>query len=425
MSGVTLGKLLSAGKNRVDILFSLKKENEGDERATLHECGEEELLGHFALRLTAALSENRIFKNWFLESEGDLFERRFRGSSYKEKVQETILRDLFGEIRIGWSRVLGETNMDRETLRKEIRSVLKREPRSRIIAFPFEKVPEMLKERKGVLVNGWLVTSQRRNGYYPSNISSAAKKGFQRQLEEKIEEVAETVARQKKDENDLKPLAKKLANYWKKNRKQRSFRSNFEGEELEDRKLYERVDLFPLCMSLLYRDIKVEGYLSHEGRLQLGFFLKELGMSVEEQLQFWYENSVDDAGMSWKEFKNGPGYQVRHIYGLVGGGIDYNAPKCETIINRYFCPFASLPQMELKEELSSEGSSSAKNRIVEKARNGSYQTACGIHLQEKHGTNSKRGGRLRIYHPLQYVKESYNKSENGEVEGNHEKQGKN
>lgn len=387
----------------------MKTENEESNAPNPHNYSEGELLGHLAFRLTAALSENRIFKNWLLESEGDLFEIRFRGV-YEEKVKENILRDLFGTLLIGWKRISDETGMDRRTLRRELTHVLKRDPGSKIIAFPFEKVPEMLKERKGVLVNGWLITGWLKRGYQGSNVSSVAKRAFQRKLEDKIRNISKKIERDTEEKEDLKTLAIKLADYWKKNRAHDTFRSTFEGEELENKKLYERVDLFPLCMALLYRDIIKKGYLPHEGRLQLGFFLKEVGMNVEEQLQFWYEHSVDDAGMSWKEFKNGPGYQVRHLYGLVGGGIDYNAPKCETIINRYICPFANLSQMKLKEKISSEMSASSKQKIVEKARKGNYQTACGTHLQEKHGSHSNQKEYLRIYHPIQYVKIAYKRS---------------
>ncbi|NIQ06417.1 MAG: hypothetical protein GWO20_12045 [Candidatus Korarchaeota archaeon] len=408
-----MGKLLSQGKKRIDLLISLRTK---EKITTDFSLTEEELIGHLALRISAALTDDLAFENWLLESEGDLFETRFRSERGKNK---NILRDLFGEVLIGWGRVIGKLGIGRKKLTVELNRVLGRPPSPHgigIIAFPFEKVPELVANRRGLLFKGWLITcwlQRYKRGY---SISSAAKKEYQRQLRKRINQIAQKMEDQSASTEDLQSVAQEIVNYWKSKRRKevRGWRT---GPKLKNGKLYERVDLFPLCMSVLYSRITEEGYLGHGNRLQLGFFLKAIGMEVEEQLRFWYKFSVDDTGMSWKEFKAGPGYQIRHLYGLEGSGIDYKPPKCDTIINRYFCPYASLSQTELKKELDRVlPDSDQKERIRELSRRGEFQNACGLFLAEK--TNSSN--RKRIYHPLQFVRLASQSSGKEEVKQNGE-----
>lgn len=372
------------------------------------------MLGHIALRITAAISDSLAFRNWFLEKEGDIFGERLRREN--TKVVKLILNELFGSVLIGWREITQTVLIEKQRLYNEIFSQVRVKHPSKyyttpsgIVGFPFEKVPTLIKRRRGVLIDGWLITSW--NNTFP-----AAKKRYQQKLRKKVEKITEKTGEEEKSKGIL-PLVRKLAQYWKNNRRESIIRSG--KDRLKGENLYERISLFPLCMLLLYRRITEEGYLSHEGRLQLGFFLKGLGMDVDKQLRFWYDYSVDDAGMSWKEFQNGPGYQIRHIYGMEGGGIDYNVPKCETIINRYFCPYANLEQVELKKELGKRLSDESQvNKINKASREGDFQRACALHLEEI----TKNPYKKRIYHPLQFVRLA-RKFKMREEESNAEKDG--
>lgn len=303
--------------------------------------------------------------------------------------------------------------MAKREIHDEIFNVLNKSPSFDdplgVVAFPFEGVPTMVKNRRGILVNGWLITAWLKR-ITRDPVSAAAKKAYQQKLREKIKRISQ---KKKEEQEDIYPLVQEITSYWD-SKQERHFQYTGEKETLEGKKVYQRVGLFPLCMSILHKKIIKEGYLSHEGRLQLGFFLKGLDMPVKEQLRFWYEYSVDDAGMSWEEFKRGPGYQVRHLYGLEGSGIDYNVPKCETIINGYFCPYANLSQVELRNELTARLSTDSKvTKIIELARNGRFQRACAHYLEEAIG--AKKVG--TIYHPMQFVRKAFKTTNEEEAEG--------
>jgi DNA primase large subunit len=44
---------------------------------------------------------------------------------------------------------------------------------------------------------------------------------------------------------------------------------------------------FPLCMHIMYDRLASESHLKHNGRLELGLFLKAIGMPLEQALLFW------------------------------------------------------------------------------------------------------------------------------------------
>ncbi|MHA1355871.1 MAG: hypothetical protein ACTSR1_11935 [Candidatus Heimdallarchaeota archaeon] len=110
--------------------------------------------------------------------------------------------------------------------------------------------------------------------------------------------------------------------------------------DMDDYDLYNRQDIFPQCMLDLYNEVMSKGHIGHSDRFQLGLFLKKMGMSVDAQLKFWYNNAVDNVGMTYEQFAHGPaGYIIRHMYGLEGGEVDYDAPGCSTIQGEYYCTF--------------------------------------------------------------------------------------
>jgi len=73
---------------------------------------------------------------------------------------------------------------------------------------------------------------------------------------------------------------------------------------------------FPPCMKRLYGKVRTESHIKHWGRLQLGLFLKGLGLAYEDALRWWKQEFTRK--MSLEKFDKDYKYTIDHYYGRVG-----------------------------------------------------------------------------------------------------------
>lgn len=182
---------------------------------------------------------------------------------------------------------------------------------------------------------------------------------------------------------------------------------------------------FPLCMKHIYGVLKTTHHLKHACRLQLGLFLKGIGLTYEDAMNFWRDEFTKkiDSGKFEKDYA----YNIKHMYGLVGQRTSYSPYSCLKIINssvgpgeQQGCPYKHWDPVYLRSKLNEVGISSegkylsfnlANNfermllgveDIVDAATKGHFQIACGKYFQYTHGQENKNG----INHPNQYFEDS-------------------
>ena len=400
---IDFDELLIYGKKRIEKLANL---NSIDQTERFHQP--EDFIGHLVLRITAAITEDKIFTNWFVEKEGDLFQKMFDNETFSVKIN--ILKDLFnGEFYIDIKEIASTLNLNtnEEQLRILVGGSLplrkKLLPSDILVAVKYYYVPRLLRERLGYIKHGWLVAPLRL-------IRGDVKGHFQKKLRNKINALKEKLIDDEKRSLLFKEMAEEIFNYWKKTATSKSFYDdNFFSEE---KKLYTQLEYYPPCMKDLISKLRTTGYLSHSERLQLGLFLKRLGMSLDEQLEFWYKNAVDNIGISRDEFEKKAGYIIRHIYGLEGSRKDYEAPKCETVINRYYCFFSSNDLSSIKTFLKEQNiGKSVIDNIIEEVRNRDYRSACSKFLSGKFNVRYKKP----MSHPLLFFRIAYRSQRKREI----------
>lgn len=147
--------------------------------------------------------------------------------------------------------------------------------------------------------------------------------------------------------------------------------------------------LFPPCMRNMHDFVSNNHMLMHDGRLQYTSFLKGAGMSLNDSIMYFKKEYTKKVDLS--RFDREYAYYIKHVYGKVGSGTDYNAYSCEKIINSgrpgpgtcHGCPFRSGDKEYIRQTIAKYkgvGKENLKGSVIEsiiaKATDKHYKSAC-------------------------------------------------
>lgn len=112
---------------------------------------------------------------------------------------------------------------------------------------------------------------------------------------------------------------------------------------------------FPPCMKALHQVLKQQHHLKHYGRLQLGLFLKGIGLTMDESLRYWKQEFTKKNDIDADKFEKNYAYNIRHSYGAEGKRNDYRPWNCNKTINLtqpgngeyHGCPFKTFSEENL------------------------------------------------------------------------------
>ena len=166
---------------------------------------------------------------------------------------------------------------------------------------------------------------------------------------------------------------------------------------------------FPLCMRNLYGHLKDAHHLRHAGRMQLGLFLKGIGLKLEDAMAFWRAEFCKK--IPGEQFEKQYAYSIRHNYGREGKRADYTPYSCMKVImstpgtgEHHGCPYRTFSEDNLRAALRGMRlSPAAVSDVLDKVRGKHYQLACGAAFAGAHGGCACDAG---IQHPNQYFSES-------------------
>lgn len=373
----------------------------------------EEIGGHLLLRL--AVSTDPRLSSWLVEVEGDLFEFRFI-SSNKSEERIQVLKDLYGQDNVKTTEEINELfkiNLNREFnladsvyrsgkyAKSKQKYGLKVKVLDTRLAVRFHKIPKVVGAKKALLYKGWGIVRL-------ADIRLAVKREFEKQLKDVIEKSKVLIEKDEDLEVTVKPIKDRISKIARSTRYSGDFKNlGFADGDA----IHTKPDIFPPCIQELVATLQAKGHLSHVENWQLGTFLKRIGMSVDDQLRFWYSNSIDNVGMSYDEFVQRVGYQINHIYGKTGGGVDYDPPSCKTCINGYYCYWAHKKLEDINEDIKvkmSKRNSEVVDKAIEEISrliiNQRYQSACARYFTLLTGWKV-RG--FQINHMLKYSQDAY------------------
>lgn len=127
---------------------------------------------------------------------------------------------------------------------------------------------------------------------------------------------------------------------------------------------------FPPCMKNIHEILRKEHHLRHYGRLYYGLFLKSIGLSLEDALNFFREEFIKKT--TPEKFQKEYAYNIRYNYGKEGRKVVGKAYGCTKIINdnppgpadTHGCPFKHFDQNNLKQMLRRHGIEENKSTEV-------------------------------------------------------------
>ncbi|KAI9483560.1 MAG: eukaryotic and archaeal DNA primase, large subunit-domain-containing protein [Benjaminiella poitrasii] len=360
----------------------------------LYEERRKDHISHFVLRMAYCRSED--LREWFLNQETALFKYRFEQESFEEK------KNFLQHLDLNW-RMLSDEK--KESMREELEICSK--PKTGIAVedyvsnetffeVDFEKVPHMISNRSVYVKGG--------KAYVPLNDQiNLVMMEFKNHLSRALEATSKLLPRLEEDDR-LKPILLNVEKQYT-GKTYDDFvvtNGNISAKDVEP--LVQRHA--PLCMRNLQDALKANKHLKHEGRLQYGLFLKGIGLSVGEALNFWrsaFSNITDD------KFRKDYSYNIRYNYGLEGKRVNYKPYSCMKIITsnppsvgeHHGCPFRHFSSGNLEARLRKDGiNGNHVQEILELVREKHYQLACTRHFEVTYPDNKEKID--IIEHPNQY-----------------------
>ncbi|CAG7903843.1 unnamed protein product [Brassica rapa] len=413
LKGVSDG--LARGKNPKemdDVVDALWKEHMRHSDAS--EMLNKDIISHFVIRLVYCRSDE--LKKWFLSMETALFRHRFRLRNFEAQ------RAIVGEFGLPYKAVTGaELESLKERLGQVVRSLGQISPSVvndiccvsvcffSFLSFaveavyykvPFEEVPDLVAGRRVLIQKGHAFVAG-------SQLVSLVVTQFRSHISKALiltnRKWMTTIREREKDR--LTPIVEALS-------------TTYVGPDYSQSNDYADISLkdidqvskssFPLCMRHLFEKLREDHHLKHGGRMQLGLFLKGVGLKLDDALAFWRAEFSKKVGS--ERFDKEYAYGIRHNYGKEGKRTDYTPYACQKIISsapgvgdHHGCPYRHFSEDNLRAALGRMGlSSRGMEDVMDKVRNKHYQLACTLTFEAVYGTSCDVG----INHPNQYFEES-------------------
>ncbi|CAH9085949.1 unnamed protein product [Cuscuta epithymum] len=387
---------LSRGKKPEEmskLVLGLWKDNMRHSHAS--EDIEKDIISHFVLRLVYCRTEE--LRRWFLSAETTLF--RYRYQNETTAVQRTIAADL----DLSYKAL---SNAEFEGIQDKLSQVARSigQPFSKAEAIfykvPFEEVPELVAGRRVYIHKG--------NAYIAAHqLVSFVINQFRSNLSKALaltnRKWTSMIREQEKDR--LTPIVEALSTSYL----GPDYNQPQENTEISLKDIDQAAKTsFPLCMRHLFEKLREDHHLKHGGRLQLGLFLKGVGIKLDDALAFWKSEFSKKVGA--ERFDKEYAYSVRHYYGKEGKRMDCTPYSCQKLISltpgigdHHGCPYRHFSEENLRAALNRMGVGHlALEDVMGKVRNRHYQVACTLTFEAIHGSPCDAG----ISHPNQYYTDS-------------------
>eukprot|EP00808_Paulinella_micropora_P016238 g27061.t1 len=367
-------------KNRADLLKDIL------EASRKHEITDPEAdqISHFILRLAYCRSPE--LRTWFMKYELLLFRARFEYSA-------SDVEGFFNENDLKYKPLSAEEFT--QDLRNNLALIPGHADSLDYYKVPFEEATDLVKYRNVHLVRGHAYVSRK-------HLGSLVAGKFRTYLSKQLTITNRATASLRRDQR-VGPMLSALSRM-----SGPAYKSNFTGGSVTKEQLPMLSEQsFPLCMHMLYKGLKKDNHLKHGGRMQLGLFLKAIGLSLDDALHFWRSSFAPKTPPD--KFDKQYAYNVRHNYGKEGRRTSYTPYGCMKIIqatpgpaDHHGCPFRHSERPTLRAKLGERRvPGHVAKEILQLVEGQHYQLACRKYFEATHpgaGAHAEEVGN----HPNKY-----------------------
>ncbi|XP_072856335.2 DNA primase large subunit [Pogona vitticeps] len=356
-----------------------------------HERRRKDHISHFILRLAYCQTEE--LRRWFIQQEMDLFRYRFI------QLSDELAKKFLEYANLAYDVAL-------ETEKKDIDVDLRYvTPEADVNSCIFYKVPfcdaaDLVRARKVFFHGGYAYVLHQ-------DFLSIVLNNYRTKLSKALALTARSLPMVQTDER-LQPLLSHLSHAYV--GPDYSFEKNIGKISLQQIDALS-VKSFPPCMRQLHKALRDNHHLRHGGRMQYGLFLKGIGLTLEQALQFWKSEFIKGK-IDADKFDKGYAYNLRHNYGKEGKRTDYTPFSCMKIImsnppgqgDYHGCPFRHSDPELLKQKLQSyKIPPTGISQILDLVKGMHYQLACQKYFELTHDVTDIG---FSLNHPNQYFVES-------------------
>ncbi|AET39614.1 DNA primase subunit PRI2 Ecym_4581 [Eremothecium cymbalariae DBVPG len=357
------------------------------------ESRKKDYYSHFILRLCFCRSKD--LREKFLHAETILFKLRFQmltqadQTKFVQSLNLPLLQFISDEEKQEIATELYETvspqlqfqlNLSEEQQRRQFFN------HERFIKLPFEAVIDLLGTRQVFLKQGWAYLPQFQQLNHIAN-------EYASRLSDDLLKTYQHIPKLNEDDR-LLPILTHLSTGYVVTEHHYSFSdsslhpsSETTADTITAASLHnpEVRSAFPLCAKNLMDGLSKNNHLKFNGRQQLSFFLKGLGMSVDEALKFWTDAFTRSTSMSLEKFNKEYRYNFRHNYGLEGNRINYRPWDCRTVLSKprpargeyHGCPYRDWNPEKLSATLAAMNlTQSQVSSILDSAKRNEFTLAC-------------------------------------------------
>ncbi|KAJ7341219.1 hypothetical protein JRQ81_005074 [Phrynocephalus forsythii] len=348
-------------------------------------------ISHFILRLAYCQTEE--LRRWFIQQEMDLFRYRFL------QLSDQLAKDFLDYINLAYD-VTSET--EKKDIAADLQCVAPEADVKNCILYkvPFCDAADLVRLRKVFFHAGYAYVLHQ-------DFLSIVLNNFRAKLSKALALTARSLPMIQTDER-LQPLLSHLSHAY--------VGPDYSTEKNTGKISLEQIDAlsvksFPPCMRQLHKALRDNHHLRHGGRMQYGLFLKGIGLTLEQALQFWKSEFIKGK-IDADKFDKGYAYSIRHNYGKEGKRTDYTPYSCMKIImsnppgqgDYHGCPFRHSDPELLKQKLQSyKIPPTGISQILDLVKGMHYQLACQKYFELTHDVTDIG---FSVNHPNQYFVES-------------------